>query len=359
MQGRMMMFEDGCRKITDRWARQYGIWYLLFLLLLLPVLLACQPQPQTQVKQPPDEVKLQLKWIHQAQFAGFYLAQEKGYYKAENINVTFMEGGPDVDIVQRLISGQADFAVIAPETVFMVHNKGESLVAIAAIQRRSPVIYVARESSGIVRPKDFQGKTVATLDASGSQKDMEIQFYAMMKKLGLDISSVKIVPWDSTYAGFYNGEVDVTPCYSTSALIKMRQKGMKPNLIWPSDYGVHFYSDLLVTTNKVIDSNPALVTRFLRASLTGWQDTIEDYQQAADVSMKYSSNKDIKFHTAQIEAMLPLINTGEDRTGWMQQAKWQGMYGILLEQGLLVKPFSVQEVYTIRFLEEAYGGKAK
>jgi NitT/TauT family transport system substrate-binding protein len=202
------MFNAGWKGIDPGYFRKKGIACLL-ILSLLPVVLACQPQ--SQPKNPPDEVRLQLKWIHQAQFAGFYMAQKKGYYKAENINVTLLEGGPDVDIVQRLRSGQADFAVIAPETVFMVHNQGESLVAIAAIQRRSPVVYLSKADSGIVRPKDFLGKTVATLDVSGSQKDMEIQFFAMMRKLGLDTAKVKIVPWDSAYTAFYNGEVDVSP----------------------------------------------------------------------------------------------------------------------------------------------------
>ena len=114
----------------------------------------------------------------------------------------------------------------------------------------------------------------------------------MMKKLGLDASKVKIVPYDPAYTAFYNGEVEVTPCYSTGGLIKMRQKGLKLNLIWPSDYGIHFYSDTLVTTDRMISEKPDLVTRFLRASLKGWQDAIEDYRQAVTVTLKYAQIKD-------------------------------------------------------------------
>ena len=349
------MESDVVKKLAARCSKMYPFCMVMVLVLLS--CLACQPYLKTS--KPHDEVRLQIKWIHQAQFAGFYLAKERGYYDAEDINITFLEGGPDVDIVQRLTSGQAGFAVIAPETIFAAHGRGEPIVAIAAINRRSPVVYVADAASGIVRPGDFLGRTVSTLDTSGSQQDMQVQFFAMMSKLQLDVSKVKIVPWDSNYTGFYSGEVNVTPCYATSALVKMRQKGMKLNLIWPSDYGVHFYSDMLVTTETMISDNPALVTRFLRASLRGWQDAIEDYQQAVAVSLQYTGNKNAAFHTAMMEAMLPLINTGVDQIGWMKPGDWQDMYEMLRDQGLLSKAFDVREIYTTRFLEEIYRGRIK
>ena len=328
----------------------------LFSIMLLITVVACKSQ---QAKRTPDEVTLQLKWVHQAQFAGFYMAQEKGYYAKENIKVTFLEGGQGIDIAQRVVSGQADFGVLTPEFIFMKRSQGAPLTAIAAIYRRSAVVFVAMADSGIVRPSDFMGKTVATGDPGGSQKDFELQFYAMMKRLGLAVSKVKIVPYDPAYAAFYNGEVEVTPCYSTGGLIKMRQKGLKLNLIWPSDYGIHFYSDTLATTDRLISEKPDLVTRFLRASLKGWQDAIEDYRQAVTVTLKYAQIKDQEFQTAMMEAMLPLVHTGEDQIGWMKAEVWQGMYQILLEQRLLARPFDVNQAYTLRFLKEIYGGKAK
>jgi len=319
------------------------------------ILFGCGP---SQPKKTPDEVKLQLKWVHQAQFAGFYMAQEKGYYAKENIRVTFLEGGRDMDIAQRVVSGQADFGVLTPEFIFMKRSQGASLTAIAAIYRRSAVVFAAMADSGIVRPSDFIGKTVATGDPGGSQ-DFELQFYAMMKRLGLAASKVKVVPYDPAYAAFYNGKVEVTPCYSTGGLIRIRQKGLKLNLIWPSDYGIHFYSDTLSTTERLISEKPDLVTRFLRATLKGWQDAIEDYRQAVTVTLKHALIKDPELQTTMMEAMLPLVHTGEDRIGWMKAEVWQGMYQILLEQRLLTGPFDIDQAYTLRFLNEIYGGKVK
>ena len=317
------------------------------------LLLGCGP---SQPKKVPDEVKLQLKWVHQAQFAGFYMAQEKGYYAKENIKVTFLEGGQGINNALNVTSGKADFGMLSPEDILMKRSQGESLTALTAIYRRSAVLFVAMADSGIVRPSDFTGKTVAL---RYEQKDFELQFYALMKKLGLDIKKVKIVTYDPDYVAFYKGEVDVTAVYATGGLIKMRQKGLKLNLIWPSDYGIHFYSDTLVTTDRMILEKPDLVTRFLRASLKGWQDAIEDYRQAVAVTLKYSQIKDPELQTAMMEAMLPLVHTGEDQIGWMKPEVWQGMYQILLEQRLLARPFDIDQAYTLRFLKEIYGGKAK
>lgn len=312
----------------------------------------------SQPPKPPDEVKLQLKWLHQAQFAGFYMAHEKGYYAKENIKIKFLEGGQGLDMAQRVLSGQADFGVLTPEFIFTTRSQGAPLKAIASIYRRSAVVFVAMANSGIVRPSDFIGKTVATGD-SGGNEDFNLQFYAMMNRLGLAASKVKVVPYDPAYTAFYNGKVAVTPCYSTGGLIRIRQKGLKLNLIWPSDYGIHFYSDTLAATDRLISENPDLVTRFLRATLRGWQDAIEDYRQAVTVTLKYAEIKDSQLQTAMMEAMLPLVHTGEDQVGWMKPEVWQGMYQILLEQRLLARPIDLNEAYTLRFLKEIYGEKVK
>ena len=330
------------------------VWAGLLLSGLL--LLGCKA---SQPPKAPDEVTLQLKWVHQAQFAGFYMAQEKGYYAQENLKVTFLEGGQGVDIGQRVQSGQADFGVLTPEFILEKRSQGVPLTAIAAIYRRSAVVFVAMADSGIVRPSDFMGKTVAAGDPGGSQTDFELQFRAMMKRLDLDISKVNIVPYDPAYTAFYSGEVQVSPAYSTGGLIKMRQKGLQLNLIWPDDYGIHFYSDTLATTDRLIAENPDLVTRFLRATLRGWQDAVEDYPQAVAVTLKYARIPDPELQTAMMEAMLPLVHTGEDRIGWMTPEMWQGMVDVLSEEGLLKAPCDVKQAYTLRFLSEIYGVNAR
>ena len=313
---------------------------------------------KAQPPKAPDEVKLQLKWLHQAQFAGFYMAQEKGYYAKENIKITFLEGGQNVDIAGNVLSGKADFGIVTPEDILINRSQGLPLTALAAIYRRSAVVFAASADSGIVRPSDFKGKTVAAV-GKGGVMEFELQLRAMMRKLKIDITKVNIVTYDPEYASFYSGKTDITAAYFTGGIIKMRKKGIKLNLIWPGDYGVNFYSDTLITTDRLISENPDLVTRFLRASLKGWQDAIEDYRQAVAVTLKYTHDKNPDIQTSMMEAMLPLVHTGDDRIGWMKPETWHEMYGTLLAQGLLEKPFDVDQAYTMQFKKEIYGGKVK
>jgi NitT/TauT family transport system substrate-binding protein len=328
------------------------IWFYLSVLCFWG-LSGCKPTPPPK---PLDEVRLQLKWIHQAQFAGFYVAQEKGHYAREGLKVTFLEGGPGVDNAGMVLTGKADFVVMSPEDLLLRRSQGAPLTALAAIYRRSAVIFAARADSGIIKPQDFKGKTVAAAGEGGS-KEFHLQLRAMMKRLGIDPNQIKVIPYDSSYKSFYEGAAQITPCYATSGLIKIRQKGIKLNLIWPGDYGIHFYSDTLAATDKLISENPGLIARFLWASLKGWQDAVEDYQKAVIITMKYAQSQNPDLQTAMMEAMLPLVHTGEDHIGWMKPEVWQGMYDTLFQQEILEKPFDVNRAFTLRFLDEIYGGK--
>jgi NitT/TauT family transport system substrate-binding protein len=339
-----------------------GIKGSAWLALCLPLLLSAAlllPSCRLVSGQRPDRVLMQLKWVHQAEFAGFYMAREKGYYERENIEVTFLEGERDLAIVQRVVFGEADFAVLPAESILTARGRGQPVTAVAAIYRQSPVVYVASTSSGILKPTDFVGRTIATQDASGSQQDLELQFTIMMRRLGLDTTTMKLIAWDPYYTNFYDGKADVTSCHSSSGLIEMKSRGLKLNYIWPSDYGVYFYSDMLATRDGLLAENPELVERFLRATLRGWQDVVEDYEQAVPVVVKYARIKDPQVQLAMLEAQLPLVHTGEDHVGWMRPDDWQAMYGAMRDHGMLDSQFDVSLCYDHRFLDRMHGGEAK
>ena len=319
------------------------------LLLVTAFLAACVP---LATKQPPDEVALQLKWVHQAQFAGFYVAQERGYYAEENIEVTFVEGGPGIDVMEQVVTGQTEFGIEASDLVLQHCGKGVSIAAVAVIYRRNPLAFVSMADSGIEEPADFLGRTVA-LSSYG-----ELQFAAIMKRLGLNVRQVEFVPFEYDYGSFYSGDVDVTDGYSTAGLIRMRQQGYEVNTIRPSNYGVLLYADALITTDQMIAENPELVARVLRATLRGWREAIEQQEAAVETTLQYAREADAELQSQMLEASVPLIHTGEDQIGWMRAEVWQGMHDILLEQGILDEPVGMDKVYTMDFLHAVYSVEA-
>ena len=327
---------------------------LILLLVIVSSVTACSPPEEKEA--PAEKVTVQLKWLHQAQFAGFYVAREKGFFQEENLKVTFLEGGPQIDIAKTLVAGQADFAVMAPEDLLIKRSQGIPLTAVAAIYRRSAVVFLSLPGSNIKRPFDFIGKTVAVAGKEGSVRDFEFQFHALARNLDLDVERMDIVPYDPEFKSFLSKDVDVTATYMTGGLVRLRQKGYQPKVIWPGDYGVHFYSDILVTREEIIQNHPDKVKRFVRASLKGWRKAIGDPEAALAAVMPYARIKDEAVQMGMMEAMLPLVHTGEDRIGWMRRRQWREMIRIMHDQEILPKSFqNTDEVFTMRFLESVYG----
>jgi NitT/TauT family transport system substrate-binding protein len=310
---------------------------------------ACGAGP---AKPAPDSVTLQLKWVHQAQFAGFYLAQEQGYYADENLAVTLAPGGVGINPVQRVLDGQADFGVEAPETILTQRGLGRPIVAVASIYRRSPLVYVTRVGSGIKGPTDFPGHSVAVL---GATVDAQIQLTAMLTRLGLDPHQMKWVDYSYDYGPFFKGDVDITCSISNGGLIRIRQKGYQVNLIWPSDYGIHVYSDTLFGTDRFVAERPDVALRFVRASLRGWRRAVEDPTAAVTATLRYAKEADVDLQTRMMDASVPLVHTGEDQIGWMKSEIWRGAYEMLQAGGVITQPVDVDKVYTMKFLHQIYG----
>jgi ABC-type nitrate/sulfonate/bicarbonate transport system substrate-binding protein len=134
----------------------------------------------------------------------------------------------------------------------------------------------------------------------------------------------------------------------------VQRAGYKINIIYPDDYGIHFYGDVLMTTDDLIARDPELVKRFTRATLNGWKYAVENPAAIGAMVKKYNPNANLESENANMTASIPLINTGEDFIGWMTPEIWTGIEQTLREQGLLVKDLDLNQVYTMKFLKEIY-----
>ena len=260
-----------------------------------------------------------------------------------------MPGGAGVDILDEVASGRAQLGVVSADKLIIARSQGLPVKAIATTYRRNPFVLVTMPESGITRPSDLAGRTVGL-----GGNDGLVQFVAMMTKLNLDISQVKIVPYVFGAEPFYRGEVDMIPAFAAGSLMGIQKEHPDVNLIWPEDYGIHFYSDTIFTTDQLIAENPALVLAFLRATLKGHDDAIREPQEAAQVSLKYATDAEPDIQSEMMIASIPLINTGSDQIGWMQADVWAGMEKTLRDQGLLASPVEATDVYTLQFLQEIY-----
>lgn len=302
-----------------------------------------------QAKEPdksPEEVIVQLKWHHQAQFAGFYAADQNGFYAAEGLSVNFVEGGPKVDLVNSVLDGTAQFAVAGADALIVSRSEGKPLSAIAAVFRRSPLVFFAMADSNITGPKDFIGKRLLV------SPFQQAVLTTMMDQVGVSSDQYTVVCCE--LEPFFSGEIDVSEGYLTNEVLAAQAAGYKLNIIYLEDYGVHTYADTIVASDDFITNRPDLVRRFLHSTLKGWRWAIENPEEAAVLALTYDPSLNPDLQEAQMLAGIPLIHTGEDQIGWMRSDVWQGMIGWLLGQGILTESVDLDEVYTMEFLQQIY-----
>lgn len=317
----------------------------LFPLILILLLSACSPNAPTNPALTP--VTIQLRWTHQSQFAGFYAADQNGDYAAEGLKITFLEGGPDVDLHAAVRAGRAQFGVAGADTLIVKRAEGVPLRAVATIYRRNPLVFIALKDSGITRPRDFIGKTIFVTEFN------KAMLHAMTGHAG--VTADQYILTCCTMDGLYTDEFHVANAYLTNDVINAAQAGHELNIIYPDDYGVHFYADTLYTTDDFIAQNADVVRRFLRASLKGWTYAVENPEAVGALVQRYNPQADPDLEVIKMTASIPLVNTGEDFIGWMKPEVWAGMEQTLREQRQLPNPVKPEDMYTLQFLKEIYG----
>jgi len=278
-----------------------------------------------------EPVDVQLKWFHQAQFAGFYAGEKEGYYAKENIDVTLHPGGhlsPD-QIIDNLVERKADFAVVGGDQLIAARFRGEPVVAIAVIFQKNPYVYASLEESGIQRPHHLVGKKVMV------PPDAEVIHQALTFKLGIDPESIDHVPFERDAAPLLTGQIDAHMVYRTGLGLAFDAAAEDIQWVWVDDYGVRFYADTIVTREALIQENPELVRRFLQATIKGWRYVIENPTQAVDLTLQYDPDLTRDRQARMVETQTPLIHTGEVKIGWMERDVWKGMQEMLIEQHVL------------------------
>src|SRR5271155_1427713 len=217
-----------------------------------------------------EAVTVRLKWFNQAQFAGFYVAQQNGYYKSEGLNVNIQPGGPDFPAVQMVTGGNEQFGVTGADQILIARGKGVPVVALAVIFRRNPFVLFSLAKSGIKTPTDYVGKNIG-VKIGGNE---ELIYRAVLAKAGVDKTKLNEIPVKFDITPLLAGAVDVWPGYLINEVLAAKEKGFDVNVVSPPDYGIDLYADTLFTTEKMLKEKPDIVRKFVTATLKGWTSAI-------------------------------------------------------------------------------------
>jgi NitT/TauT family transport system substrate-binding protein len=234
-----------------------------------------------------DKLTLQLKWVTQAQFAGYFVAKDKGFYKEEKLDVTIKPGGPDIAPPQVIAGGNADVIIDWMPAALAAREKGVPLVNIAQVFKRSGMMLTCRKDSGITKPADFKGRTLGVWFFGN-----EYPFLSWMDKLGLKTAGaspdIKIVKQGFNVDPLLQKQADCVSTMTYNEYWQIIDAGLKPDQLLVFKYeeqGVATLEDGLYTTEAKL-KDPAMaakLARFVRASVKGWDYAIKNQDEAVKI----------------------------------------------------------------------------
>ncbi|MFT5934246.1 MAG: NitT/TauT family transport system substrate-binding protein [Hydrogenophaga sp.] len=284
-----------------------------------------------------DKITVQLKWLPQAQFAGYYVAAAKGYYKAEGLDVTIKAGGPDISPVQVIAGNQADVIVNWMPDALAAREAGVPLVNIAQVFNQSGLMLTCKKASGVSTPTDLKGKTLGVWYGGN-----EYPFLNWMSKLGYKPGTdIKILKQGFNVDPLLQNQAACISTMIYNEYWQIVEAGVKESDLVTFFYekeGVASLEDgLYVMESKLKD--PAFVARmgkFVKATLKGWNDAVKDPAGAAKavVAADMSGSSSLKVQQRQMENVAKLItNAGTPKIGYLEPAAYERTVKVLLAGG--------------------------
>ena len=324
-----------CKKNHSEFTLKLTVNNIIFLMLIFIscVVSTASAQANVNTNNQLQEINLQLKWKHQFQFAGYYVAQAKGFYADEKLNVTFLEGGVNKSATDIVVANQAQYG-IGDSEILLDFAKGKPLVVLSAIFQHSPYILLSRDDSHILAPSDLIGKRVMLGDNQGAN-----EFKAILKNEGIALDKVNIIPHSWNLQDLIDHKVDAISAYITAEPNLLRAQGIKPGIMHSINYGVDFYGDTLFTTRNEVQTNPKRINAFLRASQKGWVYALNHKAEAADLILKMDGvrergiTREILLNEAR--DMEPLILSELIEIGHINPSRWQYIANELAKLGLI------------------------
>ena len=285
------------------------------------------------------EVKLQLQWVTQAQFAGYYAAIDQGFYEDQCLDVTILEGAVDITPQDVLASGASDFAIAWVPKALASREQGANIVNIAQVYQRSGTLQVSFKEAGITSPEDFAGKKIGNWGFGN-----EFEVFAAMTKAGLDpATDVTNVQQQFDMVALLAGDIDAAEAMTYNEYAQVLE-AINPetgelytpddfNVISYEEYGVGMLQDAIWADGARL-GDPAYqetATKFVAASLQGWAYCRDNVQACADIVLAQSPILGASHQLWQMNEVNKLIWPAAGGVGFVDAAAWDRTATLSLE----------------------------
>jgi signal transduction histidine kinase/ABC-type nitrate/sulfonate/bicarbonate transport system substrate-binding protein len=229
---------------------------------------------------------LQLSWFNQFQFAGYYIAKEKGFYKDFGLDVDIKDFNLNINVTKEVSEGKVDFGIARETLISEKINTYHNIIALYPLLQISPLILIAKRDSNINNIKDFKNKRIMLSENDKTQASIKAIFISN----NINQTSLSIIKHTHNINDLIDNKVDIMSAYVSKAPFTLIQRNIPFNTFSPKDYGFDFYSDFLFTNNELIKKNLAKVLAFKKASLKGWEYAYSNIEESVDLILeKYNT----------------------------------------------------------------------
>lgn len=280
------------------------------------------------------KVKLTLQWVTQAQFAGYYAALEKGYYAAEGLDVTIQPGGPDINPIQLIATGDTDLAIQQFGAVLTARETGVDILSIGQTFERGGFRLLSFKDKNIGGAADFKGKTV------GLWGGFQPAFSATAGKYSLDLDKdVKIFNQGFDMVAFLDGQIDLASAmtYNEYAQALAGAPGKAISVFDFNAEGTGTLEDTIATSRKWLDANPAAAVGFLRATAKGWIYCRDNPKDCVQIVLKNGTALPENFQTWQMNEVNKLLWPSTNGVLNLTDGMFKNTADILLKYGVIKK----------------------
>ncbi len=317
------------------------------------LLSACGGKQSVEEQAAPTPVTLNLQWVTQAQFAGYYVALDKGWYAEEGIDLTIRPGGPDISALDSVRTGTSQFGTSLLADIIVTSEVTNDLVSVLQVQQTNGLLLLAKTDSNIKNPSDFMDKKVGVWLGN-----WEAQFNALITKEGIDPNSFTLTSQGFSMEPFINGELDVASAMIYNEYYAVLESGLKPadiTIINYADYGLDFPGDTLFTSSTIIQENPELVQKMVAASLKGWQYAVEHPEEAVDIVLKYDKTGTLtrEHQLSMMNEIAKLVQTGIRPVGYTNRDDVRRTIDTLYSYKVLNSQVSPDSFFNNTFWEQA------
>ncbi len=337
---------------------------IISLLLVFVLLVACAPAPDSAAVTsasttpaaatvaPPTElpltkIKLPMGYIPNIQYAPFYVAAGRGYYKDAGLEIEF-DYSYETDGVALVGAGQLPFALVSGEQVLLARSQQVPVIYVMAWYQKYPISIITEAASKIKTPADLKDRKIGLPGLFGANY---IGLRALLFATGMKESDVIIhsIGFNQVEA-LASRQEDAVVGYAANEPVVLRSKGYDLLEFRVADY-VQLASNGVITSEKTLAENPELVRKFVEATLKGLNDTILDPDMAYETSKKYVENLDQADPIVQKQILGTSIEMWRtERPGYSDPAAWENMQKVLLDMGMYTQPLDLQKAFTNQFI---------